>query len=127
MVRQMKTGATARQIDLGKGRGKPAMMATPLELASGERRSLYHTQKWLRRRRQFLMDHPLCIECEREGLVVAAVVVDHVHGHQHRYWRETFWDERGWQSLCLDHHNRKSAAELAEWTRAGGAHRRGDE
>jgi hypothetical protein len=48
MVRQMKTGATARQIDLGKGRGKPAMMATPLELASDERRSLYHTQKWLR-------------------------------------------------------------------------------
>ena len=72
MVKTMKTGSTARQIDLGKGNGKPAMMATQLEQASAERRSLYHTQRWLRVRRQFLMDHPLCIECEREGLVVAA-------------------------------------------------------
>ena len=87
MVKTMKLGATARQIDLGKGSGKPAMMATQLEQASEQRRSLYHTQRWLRMRRQFLMDHPLCCECEREGLVVAAVVVDHRDGHQHRNWR----------------------------------------
>jgi hypothetical protein len=124
MVKQMKTGATTRQIDLGKGSGKPAVMATTLELVSAERRSLYHSQRWLRCRLRFLSEHPLCCECEREGLVVAAVVVDHRDGHQHRNWRERFWDERSWQSLCLDHHNRKSAAELAEWTRAGGAHRR---
>jgi 5-methylcytosine-specific restriction enzyme A len=127
MVKQMKMGSTARQIDLGAGNGKPQMMATQLEQASNERRSLYHTQRWLRCRLQFLIDHPLCCECEREGLVVAAVVVDHREGHQHRNWRDRFWDQSRWDGLCIDHHNRKSAAELAEWTRAGGAHRRDGE
>jgi hypothetical protein len=127
MARQMRVGCTSRQIDLGKGSGRPRMMATQLAQASDERRALYHTARWLRCRRQFLMDHPLCEACTAAGLVVAVVVVDHVHGHQHRYWRETFWDERGWQSLCLDHHNAKSAAELAQWNRAGGGHRKDDE
>ena len=67
MVRQMRMGSTARSIDLGKGNGRPAMMASQLEQASEQRRLLYHTQKWLRCRRQFLMDHPLCRECERAG------------------------------------------------------------
>jgi 5-methylcytosine-specific restriction enzyme A len=124
MVKQMKTGSTARQIDLGKGSGRPAMMTTELERAGAERRALYHSQRWLRVRRQFLMDHPLCIECEREGLVVAAVVVDHRLGHQRADWRERFWDTSTLQGLCLDCHAKKSAAELAEWVRAGGAYRR---
>jgi hypothetical protein len=127
MVKTMKLGATARQIDLGKGGGSPRTMATQLEQASDERRSLYNTQRWLRVRRQFLSEHPLCIECEREGLVVAAVVVDHREGHQHRNWRARFWDPSRWDGLCIDHHNAKSAAELAQWNRAGGAHRRGGE
>ena len=122
MARQMRVGSTSRQIDLGKGSGRP--IASQLARASAERRSLYHTQRWLRCRHQFLMDHPLCCECEREGLVVAASVVDHRLGHQHRNWRERFWDQAGWQSLCLDCHAKKSAAELAEWGRAGGAYRR---
>ena len=120
-MKTMKAGSSARTIDLGKGAGRPAMMVTPLELAAAERQSLYHTQRWLRCRRQFLMDHPLCRECERAGLIVAAVVVDHTNGHQRADWRERFWDQDGWQSLCLDCHARKSAAELAAWNRAGGA------
>ena len=124
MVKTMKLGATARQIDLA---AKPAMMATQLKRAGAERRSLYHTQRWLRCRHQFLMDHPLCCECEREGLVVAASVVDHRLGHQHRNWRERFWDRAGWQSLCLDCHAKKSAAELAAWNLGGGSHRRSDD
>jgi hypothetical protein len=123
MVKTMKLGATARQIDLA---GKPAMV-TELERAGAERRSLYHSQRWLRVRRQFLMAHPLCCECEHEGLVVPASVVDHRLGHQHRNWRESFWDQDGWQSLCLDCHAKKSAGELAEWNRVGGSHRRSDD
>lgn len=59
LVKTMKTGSSARMIDLGKGNGRPAMMASQLEQASEQRRLLYHTQKWLRCRRQFLMDHPI--------------------------------------------------------------------
>ena len=127
MIKQMRMGSTARTIDLGKGNGRPAMMASQLEQASEQRRLLYHTQKWLRCRRQFLMDHPLCRECERAGLIVAAVVVDHTNGHLRADWRERFWDQGRWQSLCNACHLKKSARELAEWNRAGGGHRRGDE
>jgi hypothetical protein len=127
LVKTMKTGSSARMIDLGKGNGRPAMMASQLEQASEQRRLLYHTQKWLRCRRQFLMDHPLCRECERAGLIVAAVVVDHTNGHQRADWRERFWDQGRWQSLCNACHLKKSARELADWNRAGGGHRRGDE
>jgi hypothetical protein len=127
MVKTMKLGATARSIDLGKGNGKPAMVTTELERAGAERRSLYHSQRWLRVRRQFLMGNPLCEACTAAGLVVAAVVVDHVHGHQRADWRERFWDTSTLQGLCLDCHAKKSASELAEWNRAGGSHRRSDD
>jgi hypothetical protein len=120
VVKVMKTGSTARSIDLGKGSGRPQAMTTSLEQAGDERRSLYHTQRWLRCRRQFLSEHPLCIECEREGLVVAASVVDHRDGHQRADWLARFWDQERWQPLCLDCHAKKSAAELARWKLAGG-------
>jgi hypothetical protein len=116
----MRTGANLRPIDLAAtARGAaPQVMLTTLEQASEQRRALYHTQRWLRRRLAFLRDHPLCVECERRGLVVAAVVVDHRDGHRHTQWRDRFWDEARWQALCIDCHNVKSAKEQSDY-RAG--------
>jgi hypothetical protein len=125
MVRQMKLGATARQIDLVKGSGRPAIMATSLERASEQRRLLYHTGRWLRLRRLFLMANPLCEVCRRDGLIAAGVVVDQRDGHQHADWLARFWDQDRWQSLCNACHLKKSARELAEWNRAVGGYRGG--
>ena len=88
--------------------------------ASAERVRIYHSGRWQRARLRHLRDHPLCVECTAAGLVVAAVAVDHRDGHRTGNWRDRFWDEALWQSLCLDCHNAKSAKELAEWNRLGG-------
>jgi 5-methylcytosine-specific restriction protein A len=72
---------------------------------------------------RYIQAHPLCVECHRAGLIVAASVVDHCDGHQHADWVGRFWNEDRWQSLCLACHAKKSASELAEWNRSAGGQR----
>jgi hypothetical protein len=112
----MRIIATRRQIDLSMAKAPPSDQ----EAGSAERVALYHTARWLRARRRFLAAHPLCVLCEQAGFVVAAVVVDHVHGHRRANWLRSFWDESRWQPLCLACHNAKTAAEVAEWSRSAG-------
>jgi len=68
-----------------------------------------YTYRWQQSRLQYLRNHPLCVECEREGKVEAAVVVDHIKAHRGDY--DLFWDESNWQSLCKYHHDIKTAKE----------------
>lgn len=64
--------------------------------------------QWRKARLQWLAEHPLCEECERQGLTTVATVVD--HRVPHRGDAELFWDSaHNWQSLCVYHHNRKTA------------------
>ncbi|WP_342664986.1 HNH endonuclease [Shimazuella kribbensis] len=46
------------------------------------------------------------MECERNGRVVPATVVDHITPHKGD--RELFWDSTNWQSMCSTCHNRKT-------------------
>ena len=41
--------------------------------------------------------------CERQGIVTAATVVDHIKEHKGDYG--LFWDESNWQSLCASCHS----------------------
>lgn len=65
--------------------------------------------RWRRARRLFLIGHPLCAECLRDGRTTAATVVDHKQPHQGD--PALFWDESNWQALCSRCHNRKTATE----------------
>ena len=58
---------------------------------------LYHTARWTRLARMWKMDHPLCVECQKRGVVRAAEVVDHITP-----WPvcEDFFDMNNLQSLC---------------------------
>ena len=79
----------------------------------GERKSSFergYDDRWRRARRRFLSDNPLCAHCLREGLSVAASVVDHVIPH--RGDKQLFWDEDNWQSLCKTHHDKKTGSGL---------------
>ncbi len=62
---------------------------------------------WQAARLSFLAEHPLCVECQRSGRVVAATVVDHKRPHKGD--RGLFWDRANWQPLCEHCHNRKTA------------------
>lgn len=68
-----------------------------------------YDSRWQRESRQFLNRHPLCAECERNGKVSAATVVDHIEPHKGN--QKLFWDRRNWQPLCKRCHDRKTSIE----------------
>lgn len=72
-------------------------------------RALYKTAAWLRARRAYLAEHPLCAECEQAGRTRAADTVDHVRPH--RGDLDLFWQVDNWRALCRSCHSRKTAGE----------------
>jgi 5-methylcytosine-specific restriction protein A len=67
--------------------------------------------KWQKARERYLLDHPLCVYCDRHGLTAAASVVD--HKIPHRGDQDLFWDEANWQSWCKPCHDSVKQAEEA--------------
>ena len=68
--------------------------------------SLYHTYRWARLSRAFRAEHPLCAECNRNGIIRAATCVDHITP-----WpicgEQGFFNRANLQPLCEDCNNRK--------------------
>ena len=67
-----------------------------------------YNARWWRARIDFLQKHPLCAECQREGKLTPATVVDHIIPH--RGDQRLFWDEKNWQPLCKDCHDKKTGS-----------------
>lgn len=68
-----------------------------------------YNYKWQQAREGFLRKHPLCVYCERNGMVTAATVVDHIIPH--RGDMKLFWISDNWQSLCSTCHSSVKAKE----------------
>jgi 5-methylcytosine-specific restriction protein A len=68
-----------------------------------------YNYKWHKARTNYLIDHPLCILCQKEGFIVSATVVDHIRPHKGNL--NLFWDEKNWQPLCQTCHNKKTMKE----------------
>lgn len=60
-------------------------------------------RRWQRRRLVYLAERPLCVVCEKRGLIRAATVVDHRVPHKGDL--VLFWDEGNWQALCKTCHD----------------------
>lgn len=69
---------------------------------------LYNGRPWRRFRKEYLTANPLCVECEEQGLIVEAKVLDHIT--QVRKGGDPF-DLSNVQGLCAKHHNQKSGRE----------------
>ena len=80
-------------------------------------KKLYNSSRWQRLRKQFLMRHPLCVECKKRDRVTPATVVDHVIPHKGN--EELFWNQENWQALCKSCHDRKTAKEDGRWRKKG--------
>lgn len=66
--------------------------------------SFYSTERWRKFRAYYLRLHPLCVECERQGRVTAAVILDHIKPlKQHP---ELALDWHNVRPLCRACHNR---------------------
>lgn len=76
-------------------------------------------RRWKNYAHGFLLEHPLCIRCERAGRVQPANVVDHIQPHKGD--ENLFWDPGNHQSLCKKCHDRKTYSEDGGLGREGGA------
>jgi len=66
-----------------------------------------YDRQWRKARAQYLSEHPLCVDCDRQGRVIEATIVD--HKTPHRGDLELFWDVTNWQPLCKSCHDTKTA------------------
>ena len=62
--------------------------------------------RWQKARKLYLEEHPLCVECMKEGRYVKATDVDHIVPH--RGDQKLFWDRSNWQALCKRCHDQKT-------------------
>ena len=69
----------------------------------GSARRRGYTVAWQKARAAYLAQNPLCVFCERQGLVTAAAVVDHIEPHHGD--PQKFWNTDNWQPLCRPHHD----------------------
>lgn len=76
--------------------------------------------RWQQYRKQFLSVHPLCVQCQVDGRVTGATVVDHITPHKGN--QTLFWGPSNHQSLCKPCHDRKTAAEDGGFGNARRAH-----
>jgi 5-methylcytosine-specific restriction protein A len=65
-------------------------------------RNWYGTQRWRRRARAQLKQHPLCCFCLQLGRVTPATVADHIEPHR---GNEQLFMHGELQSLCAHHHS----------------------
>ncbi|GMA64747.1 hypothetical protein GCM10025859_51870 [Alicyclobacillus fastidiosus] len=74
-----------------------------------------YDSRWRKVRLAYLKKHPLCVECERQGRITPATVVDHIVPHKGD--KKLFWDSTNWQPMCKPHHDAKTAREdMGAWT-----------
>ncbi|AFM32622.1 HNH endonuclease [Stutzerimonas stutzeri CCUG 29243] len=65
----------------------------------------YSTVAWRRFRDHYLIMHPLCVDCEEEGDIEPAVVVDHIKPFKER--PDLGLDEDNVRGLCRRHDNKR--------------------
>lgn len=65
-----------------------------------------YTSRWQKARLEFFKANPLCINCQGQGELIQATVVDHIKPHRGN--QTLFWDQTNWQSLCKKCHDKKT-------------------
>jgi 5-methylcytosine-specific restriction protein A len=69
--------------------------------------NLYKSYRWRNARLRYLMEHPLCVECERIGRLISGNTINHIIPHKGNY--DLFWNESNWETLCKRCHDRRTA------------------
>lgn len=69
--------------------------------------AFYKTQAWKRKSQKFRERHPVCVECDRLGLVVDAELVDHIIPYRLR--PDLGLVDSNLRSLCWSCHSRIGA------------------
>ena len=68
-----------------------------------------YSRRWQKASAYYRRHHALCVVCQAEGRLVQAKVTDHIVPHKGD--KKLFWDNKNWQALCVQCHNKKTAIE----------------
>lgn len=75
---------------------------------------IYNSSEWVNLRKAYLMEHPLCEECEKQGKITPATEVHHVfeisNGNTEIEMEDIAlnpWKYEGLQALCTDCHHKQ--------------------
>lgn len=68
------------------------------------RHKFYNTAQWKRLRDLFFKEHPLCEECQRQGIVKVSQIVDHIVPIENGGSKT---DVTNLRALCQSCHNKK--------------------
>ena len=79
----------------------------------GSSASRGYGSRWQAYRAAYLREHPLCAECESDGAITPATVVDHIIPHKGD--AGLFWNPANHRALCKRCHDRKTAKEDGRW------------
>jgi 5-methylcytosine-specific restriction protein A len=71
--------------------------------------SWYSERRWRAVRVAFLRKNRLCIDCQADGHIEPATIVDHEPPHHGN--RQAFWESSRFRALCKRHHDRKTATQ----------------
>jgi len=66
-----------------------------------------YSSKWQQARKGYLAKHPLCSDCDKQGIVKGATEVHHTIKAKDN--KEIFWDSSLWLALCHSCHSRRTA------------------
>jgi 5-methylcytosine-specific restriction protein A len=77
----------------------------------GSAASRGYDRAWRKVRLAYLNEHPLCVECLAQGLLVAAEEVDHIATIEDR--PDLRLDPTNLRSLCKPHHSARTARDQA--------------
>lgn len=72
---------------------------------------VYNNSRWVRVREAYRKRNPLCCECMKEGRITPMKIVDHIIPVKDG---GAMFDFNNLQSLCQEHHNRKTGKEKKE-------------
>ena len=66
-------------------------------------RQFYNSRAWRQASKAHLAEEPLCRQCMKQGMLVAAVITDHIVPIKAG---ADPWDTTNWQSICGSCHSR---------------------
>lgn len=87
---------------------RPIKKQIPFEGLKKPNYDFYNSTRWRKSSHAFRHAHPLCIECEREGKVIAATITDHIISINEG---GDIWDWNNLQSLCKYHNDIKTGSQ----------------
>ena len=87
---------------------RPWIPAKPKHMREVDNASFYNSRRWRSISKTYRKNHPLCVKCEREGVIKASECVDHITPiSMGGSMVSTF----NLQALCNSCHAKKSARE----------------